>query len=226
MEYSRTLAGAKGRGGEGEIRVAVIARYSLIREAIGALLGSLEGVRVENVFPYPTGDESLRAVARVDVVVLMVSRGERRWLDLVGRVRCLPLAPKVVLLSVYNDPSQVQAALCQGAQGYVWYDDDPIDLRYALRSVVGGGQFISPAISAGLLGESAREPGALTRREGQVLSLIADGCTNKEIARRLVVSVKTVDTHRTRIMRKLNLHTTAALVRFALEEGIAREANV
>ena len=227
MEHTRTRVGAKGWGGEGEIRVTVIARYSLIRSAIGALMKSLEGIRLERVLPYPADGDSLEALERGDVVVVTVSRGERRWLDLVGRMRRSRLGPKVVLLSVYNDPAQVQAALCEGAQGYVWYDDDPIDLCYALRSVVSGGQFVSPALSAGLMGmgEAAHEAGALTRREGQVLSLIADGCTNKEIARRLVVSVKTVDTHRTRIMRKLDLHTTAALVRFALEEGIALEAK-
>ena len=124
---------------------------------------------------------------------------------------------------MHNDPLTARKAIQSFADGYVIKDNAFEDLLYAIKSVNAGGKFISPSISdrlisAGVSSESIHK--VLTGRERQMLSLIASGLTSRQIADKLFISVKTVETHRNKILQKLDVHTTADLVRYAIKSGI------
>jgi DNA-binding NarL/FixJ family response regulator len=134
-------------------------------------------------------------------------------------------APKVVALSAYSERRHVTQMLEAGATGFVAKQDAFEELAEALRTVLGGGVYLSPALKVqdlvrpGADGASAGGP-KLSPRERQVLQLVAEGKATKETARHLSLSVKTVETHRRNIMDKLDLHSTAELTKYALREGI------
>ena len=124
---------------------------------------------------------------------------------------------------MHSDPLTAKKAIQSNASGYVLKDDAFEDLLYAVKAVASGGTFVSPSISEKVLKlEMGREKegSILTGREREVLQLIASGLTNKKIADKLSISVKTVETHRTRILQKLDVHTTADLVRYAIKTGL------
>lgn len=128
--------------------------------------------------------------------------------------------PRVVVLSARLDPDTVRAALRAGAAGYISKDFRLDDLAQALRAVLAGHRWLSPAV-AGALAAAERPTVALTPRQRDVLSLIARGRSNKEIARSLTVSVKTVEYHRAELIARLDLHDVASLTRFAIAHGLA-----
>jgi two-component system nitrate/nitrite response regulator NarL len=133
---------------------------------------------------------------------------------------------KVLILSMHRQTESVLRVLQSGALGYVLKDAAPEELVRAIESVSAGESFFSPAVARLALNQFVRGPGEgpsamdLTNREREVLILIADGLSNKEIAARLNVGVRTVETHRERIMRKLNIHSVAGLTRFAIAKGL------
>lgn len=130
----------------------------------------------------------------------------------------------VLLLTMYNDEKYVIEALRAGIRGYVLKDQVASDLANAIREVVQGSIYLSPGISRAvvqnLLWQNDLPDDQLTGRERQVLQLIAEGNTTKDIAEMLHVSAKTVESHRAHIMRKLDLHNIAGLVRYAIREGM------
>ena len=124
---------------------------------------------------------------------------------------------------MHNDVLTAQKALTSGVSGYILKDDAFEDLLYAIKSVASGGKFISPSISDKILQPSplkAVEKNILTEREREILKLIASGMTNRKIADKLSISIKTVETHRARILQKLDFHTTAELVKYAIKTGL------
>jgi DNA-binding NarL/FixJ family response regulator len=140
--------------------------------------------------------------------------------------RIMEIAPRcrVLALSMHRDAVYVREILRAGARGYLLKDAFDQDLVNAIRSIAQGQAYLSPAISDAVLSDYRKhvtDPiDLLTSREREVLQLIAEGQTNKEIATRLNLSVYTVEAHRGRIMEKLNLHSTGELVRFALRKGL------
>jgi len=137
---------------------------------------------------------------------------------------------RVIVLSMHQHDQYVRQALRQGAQGYLLKDAAPVELELAMQAVMRGETYLSSAVSGALVGDYLRrlrsdEPvaDALTPRQREVLQLIAEGHSTKEIARRLDLSVKTVDTHRTQLMRQLDIHEIAGLVRYAMRNGIVSD---
>jgi DNA-binding NarL/FixJ family response regulator len=130
---------------------------------------------------------------------------------------------RILVLSMHKEAVYVREILKAGARGYILKDAIDTELLNAVRSVAKGDGYISPAVS-GALNDKVRDPSnpvdMLSGREREVLLLIADGKTNKEIATRLNLSVYTVDSHRGKIMEKLNLHSAGELVRFAMKNGL------
>ena len=126
---------------------------------------------------------------------------------------------------MHKEAVYVREILRAGARGYILKDAIDSELLNAVRSVARGDGYISPAVSGALLSDYRKDVAnpadLLSNREREVLQLIAEGKTNKEIANRLNLSVYTVDSHRGKIMEKLNLHSTGELVRFAIKNGIA-----
>jgi DNA-binding NarL/FixJ family response regulator len=131
---------------------------------------------------------------------------------------------KVILLTMYTDTSYVVAALSAGVHGYVLKSNAASSLIEAIREVLKGNTYLSPGISRLVIetsrGEDDPDAEPLSGRERQVLQLVAEGMSTKAIAEVLSISVKTAESHRTRIMQKLNIHDTASLVLYAIRRGI------
>jgi DNA-binding NarL/FixJ family response regulator len=203
------------------IKVVIADDHQIFRQGLSQMLASVEDVQVAG--EAADGQEALRLIheTQPDVAIVDLSM-PRGGLEVAREVRETGLATKVILLTMHNEPDAANKAMQAGAHGYVLKDNAFEDLVYALRSVARGGTFISPSLAAGMLkaGERRKEGGPLTKREREVLALIATGLTNRQIAEKLFISIKTVETHRSRIIESLDLHTTAELVRYALENDL------
>ena len=161
-----------------------------------------------------------------DVLLLDLSMPGAGGVEAVRRARELDPRVAVLVLSMHSAPEYVRPALRAGASGYLVKGAGLDDLVRALRTVAAGGRFLGPEaerVVARGLGDEADELELLTPREREVLQLVAEGRTNREVARTLGVAPKTVDAHRTRLMQKLDLHAGRALVRWALRRGIIND---
>ena len=133
----------------------------------------------------------------------------------------------VVILSMHQADEYVRQALRHGASGYLLKDAAPLELEIAIKAVLRGETFLSSAVSKGVLSDyvgrlrsDAVTSTQLTPRQREVLQLIAEGYSTKEVARRIELSVKTVETHRTQLMKQLDIHEVTGLVRYAMREGL------
>ncbi len=171
----------------------------------------------------------LAAAHNPDVAVLDIGMPKLNGIEAARQIVSNNPQTAVVILSMYSEESYVTRALKAGARAYLLKDSAEIDLLRAIEAVVEGKSFFSPAISKMLLDDYLRRIDqnevkdsydALTTREREILQLLAEGKTNKEIALLLDVSLYTVETHRTHILQKLNLHNIADLVLYAVRRGI------
>ena len=164
-----------------------------------------------------------------DVILLDVVMPGESGIEAVPKLLHEAPAAKVLMLSMQDDPSYVREAFAAGAHGYVLKEAADAEVVAAIRDVAGGGNYVHPALGARLVAADAAARAAaaadpLSAREHEVLRLLALGHTNQEIASKLFISVRTSETHRAHIMRKLGLSTRAALVRYALEQGLLNES--
>ncbi len=172
------------------------------------------------------GREAVELAERLqpDVVVIDVSMPELNGIEGTRRIGQVCPRARVLALSMHRDAVYVREMLCAGARGYVVKDADDDDFVDAVRAVARGEGYISPAVSDAVLldyRKHVRNPvDLLTRREREVLQLVSEGNTNKEIASLLELSVYTVEAHRAKAMEKLNLHNARDMVRFALRNGM------
>jgi len=159
-----------------------------------------------------------------DVVVMDVAMPELNGIEATRRLAASLPKTRVLALSMHKDGVYVREILGAGARGYLLKDSIDRDLLAAVRAVAKGEGYLSPAISDAVLNDYRRNVSKpldlLTSREREVLQMIAEGGTNKEIANKLNLSVYTVDAHRGRIMEKLNVHSSNELVRFAVRHGV------
>lgn len=159
-----------------------------------------------------------------DVVVMDVAMPELNGIEATRRITEAHPHTRVLALSMHKDSVYVREILRAGARGYLLKDSIDVDLLAAVRAVAKGEGYLSPAVSDSVLSDYRKhvtDPlDLLSSREREVLQLIAEGKTNKDIATLLNLSVYTVDAHRGRIMEKLNLHSTSELVRFAVRKGL------
>jgi two-component system, NarL family, response regulator NreC len=205
------------------VRVLLVDDHQLVREGLKALL---EREQFQVVGEASDGYDAIqRAQAlRPDVAVLDLSMPQLNGLDAAHEIRRAAPGVKVVALTVHTEDPYVISALRAGIKGYVLKSQAGADLVQAIREVSRGMTYLSPGISRTVvqayLSKTDLPPDPLTVREREVLQLVAEGQTTKEIAQRLGISVKTADSHRTRIMRKLDIHATAGLVRHAIRLGI------
>lgn len=172
------------------------------------------------------GREAVECAASLqpDIVVMDVTMPELNGIEATRRICENSPRTRVLALSMHKDAVYVREILKAGAKGYLLKDAGEGDLLKAIRAIVKGEGFLSPAVSDAVLNDYRKhvtnQIDLLTSREREVLQWIAEGKTNKEIAGVLVLSVYTIEAHRGRIMEKLNLHSTGELVRFALRNGI------
>jgi DNA-binding NarL/FixJ family response regulator len=195
----------------------------LVRQGLRALLEQ-QGFQVSG--EASDGQEALRLLATVhaDVAVLDISMPNLNGLDAAREMRRSAPKLKTILLTRHDEDQYVTEALRAGVKGYVLKAQAATDLIQAIDQVCRGGVYLSPGISRALV-EAYRskvelKADPLTSRERQVLQLVGEGKSTKEVARLLGISVKTAESHRARLMRKLDIHETASLVRYAIRHGL------
>jgi DNA-binding NarL/FixJ family response regulator len=201
--------------------------HSLVRAGIRALLEKLGWVQV--MAEAGNGREALDLIKthRPDVLLVDISMSDLNGLELTDRVRKSWPNIRVIIISMHRNEEYVLHALQAGATGYVLKDAGTNELEIALKAVSKGETYLSPPISKYVVSNYLRRMGAgtylweqLTRRQREILQLIAEGYTTKEIAQKLNVDVKTVDTLRTQLMKRLDIHNIAGLVRYAIRKGV------
>jgi two-component system response regulator NreC len=211
------------------LRALLADDHGIVRRGLKSLLESEPGLTV--VAEAADGLEALRLCAehQPDIVILDVGMPKLNGIDVAARAQKLEPAPQVIILSMHSDESYILRALAAGARAYLLKDATDEDLLPAVRAIAAGKPFFSPAVTAVLVGDYMRQLQArgltdsyhlLTDREKEVLQLLAEGRSNKEVALLLELGVSTVETHRANLMQKLNLHNTADIVLYAVRKGI------
>ena len=194
--------------------------HAMFRQGLSRLLHTWSEAQV--VGEAAGGQEAWRLIQMLkpDVAILDIEMPDFGGIEILSKVRDEGLATRVVLLTMHDEPALALDAERAGAHGYVLKDNTFEELVNAVKKVAGGNGYMSPSVSEKLRAFRARGGGAnLSPREREVLKLIASGLSSKAIAKTLNISPKTVETHRNRLMTKLNLHSVAELVRYAVQTG-------
>jgi two-component system response regulator NreC len=206
------------------IDIVVVDDHAVVRSGLRLLLEAEEDFTV-----VAEAGNAREAVFEVrahepDVILLDLVMPGESGIEAVPKLLHEAPEAKILVLSMQDDPQYVREAFAAGAQGYVLKEAADADVVDAIRQVAAGGSYVHPALGARLVAadaaaRAAAEADPLSDREREVLRLLALGHTNQEIAKQLFISVRTAETHRAHIMRKLGLETRAELVRYALEHG-------
>lgn len=204
------------------VRILIAEDQQLVRQGLVALLA------VDDVTVIGEAEDGKAAVAMAqtllpDVVLMDLSMPELDGVEATRRIKQLAPKVKVLVLTVANCERRVAEALAAGADGYALKKLGHGELMSAITAVCAGKTYLGPGLSADLVKEFLEEgesTAALTPRESEVLKLIAGGLKNREIADDLGIAIKTVETHRTKIMQKLDLHNSAELTAYALRRGL------
>jgi len=212
------------------IRIVLCDDHQIIREGLRSLLEKQPDMTV--VGEALNGLSAIKLVSekKPDIVILDIAMPEMNGIAAARRIFADHPKVKVLALSMHSDHHFVTEMLEAGASGYMLKDSAFGELTTAIRTIISGGLFISPHIAGNVLEEFARrtKPGRaprrqvvqLSQREKEILQLISEGHSTKEIAAKINVSVKTVETHRQHIMQKVGAHNVAALTKYAVREGI------
>jgi DNA-binding NarL/FixJ family response regulator len=213
-----------------DIRVVLADDHHLVRAGIRALLERVSGLSI--VGEASDGHEALRLVETLapDLLLTDIAMPGLNGLTLSAKLAAEHPRVRVIIVSMHHSDAYVAEALRAGASGYLLKDASLAELELAVRAVASGGKYLTPAVSKQMVDaylNKSTEAGApamlsrLTLRQQEVLQAIAEGCGTKEIARRLNISVKTVETHRADLMRRLDIHDVAGLVRYAIQSGLS-----
>ena len=208
------------------IRVLLVDDHPVVIYGISSCLSRYENVKVIGFAT--NGEDAVRQARELspDVVVLDINMPQMGGFEALNRLQSEVPGVKVLVLTFYDSPEYLLRMLRSGARGYLLKNAPAEDLLLAIETVYAGDAFFSSQISQGALkrialgnGESP-QAGDLSNREQEILLAISDGLSNKEIASRLGIAVRTVETHRERMMRKLGIHTIAGLTQFAVKAGL------
>jgi DNA-binding NarL/FixJ family response regulator len=209
------------------IRILIADDHNLVRAGIVALLKSIDGVSV--IAQAGDGREALEMTLseRPDIALLDIAMPKLNGMEVAARISKESPQVRVLMLSTYVNEEYVLQALRAGAVGYLVKGADTPELELALKALMRGESYLSPAISKHLITDYAKRIGGeagslelLTPRQREVLQLIAEGHSTKEIAHQLKISIKTVETHRSVLMERLDIHDLAGLVRYAVRVGM------
>ena len=212
-----------------KIKVLIVDDHTLVRDGIRALLALVADVRV--VGEAANGREALEKVKKLapDVVLMDLAMPIMSGLESTRRIRKRFPGTKVLALTQYEDREYIVPTIEAGARGFVSKTAAFTELASAIQAVYQGESFLSPIAAAAVVEECQQKVSTegetdsyrnLTDREREMLKLVAEGYTAREIADMLVISLRTVETHKTNLMRKLNIRNKADLIRFAIRRGI------
>jgi len=211
-------------------RLLLVDDHSLIRAGVRALVCDIPGYDV--IGEADDGSQLLEQVRALapDIVLLDISMRSTSGLDALTQLRASASTCKVLMLSMHTDPDLIMRALESGAHGYLLKDTSATELEQALSAVRNGERYLSPDIAHPVINQALRhtrqgnqaagERHNLTARQLEILRLIVRGKSTREIAAGLGLSIKTVETHRSQIMKRLQIHDVAGLVLFAVREKI------
>jgi two-component system, NarL family, invasion response regulator UvrY len=201
------------------IRLAISEDHTIVRWALREALSKADDIEV--VGEAGTAAETLDMVQKVrpDVLILDITLPDRSGFEILNDMRSMDTSPLVVVLTWHTEPSYAARAIGAGAHGYLNKSCDPDQLLAAIRAVSRGEQVIPPGVETLLANGDGHPASALTAREQQVMEMLARGMTNREIAEHLSISIKTVDTHRGHVLKKLGLRNNSELTRFAVKHG-------
>ena len=203
--------------------------HKLVRAGFRAMLDSLGDVEIVG----ETGDgrEALELIRqhRPDVALLDITMPSLTGLEVAARVANEMQNVRIIILSMHTTEDYIARAVRAGVSGYLLKNADPVELELALRAAVNGQMYMSPTVSKQLVEDYLRRMGPdagpeeqLTARQREILQLIAEGKSTKDIAVTLDLSIKTVETHRKDLMDRLGIHDVAGLVRYAIRAGIIK----
>jgi DNA-binding NarL/FixJ family response regulator len=209
------------------VRVLLADDHMLVRAGLRKLLESIPDIEVVGEAGDGLALLGLAAELRPSLVLMDIAMPGLNGLEATARLSKEWPEIKVLILSMHQTEEYVRMALRHGAAGYLLKDAAPLELELALKALLRGETYLSPAVSKGVLSDYVKrlrdeEPMGtrLTPRQREVLQLVAEGLSSKEIARRLDLSIKTVDTHRGQVMKQLDIHEVAGLVRYAMRIGL------
>jgi two-component system, NarL family, response regulator NreC len=205
--------------------VLIVDDHAVVRAGLRLLVDSAEGL--ETVGEAGTADEALKRVKELtpDVTLLDLVMPDGSGIEALPSILEAHPSGRVLILSMEDNPGYVRKALNSGASGYVLKEAVDTEVVRAIREVAAGRRYLQPELGIRIVDDAPQagaSKGPLSQREREVLRLIALGHTNPEIAERLVISVRTAETHRANIMQKLQLRTRAEIVSYAMTEGILR----
>ena len=210
-------------------KIVIAEDHTILREGLRALLSSSPGLEIVGEAEDGLGAIQCTGSVKPDLVLMDLSMPRMNGMDAIREIKKLCPGTKILALTVHKAEEYVLASLQAGADAYVLKEATHSELMVAIKSVLAGKRYLSPGVSEKVIEgylEGRRESklrspwDTLTRREREVLKLIGEGYKNKEIADYLCLSVKTVETHRANLMRKLDLHDVSALTTFAIEKGL------
>jgi DNA-binding NarL/FixJ family response regulator len=217
-----------------KINVLLVDDHTVVRQGLRALLQSEEDLEVSGEAENGRQAVMLARKTPPDVVVMDIAMPLLNGLEATRQILKLVPTARVLVLTFYGDDECVEQMMQAGASGYLMKQTAANDLLKAIREVQRGNSFFSPAIAKRLRdqcreaftsGQPPRKASELTSREAEVLQLVAEGFSNKQIAGELCISIKTVEKHRQQVMNKLNIHDVAGLTRYAIAKGMV-ERNV
>jgi len=210
--------GCDNRGMPSAIRLLLVDDHPLVRDGLRARLEAVPGFEVAGEAGNAAEAEARMAELAPELVLMDVGMKDVNGIELTTRLLAGNPGLRVLMLSMYDNPEYVQRAMQAGARGYVLKDSPASEIIAAIEAVASGGTFLSPAVTKRLFRNQAPRP-LLSLREGEILSALARGLSSKQIAREMDVSVRTVETHRQSIKRKLGLEGQAELIKYAVEHA-------
>jgi two-component system, NarL family, response regulator NreC len=211
------------------IRIVLADDHSVMRSGLRALLQQHSDLQVVGEASDGREAMNLAESLRPDVVVLDITMPLLNGIDVARQIASKQLGVAVIMLSMHSDESYVLRAMKAGVHGYLLKESAEIDLLHAIRAVTQGQSFFSPAVSRMLAEDYVRQLqdreiedsyDLLSPREREVLQLIAEGKSNKDVANLVKLSLYTVETHRSNILQKLNLHSVPDLILYAVRKGV------
>ena len=209
------------------VRILLADDHKLVRAGFRAMLAGLQNVEV--VAETGDGAEALQLIRehRPDIAFVDITMPSLTGLEVARRVSAENRGVRIIIVSMHTTEDYIARAVRAGVSGYVLKNADPIELELAIRAAMNGDVYLSPAVSKSLVDDYSRRitedkmaEEHLTGRQREILQLIAEGLNTKDIAKKLNISIKTVETHRKQLMDRLHIHDVAGLVRYAIRARI------